>query len=645
MERESFEDEEIAKTMNSSFISVKVDREERPDIDNVYMDAVIAMTGSGGWPLSLFLTPDGKPFYGATYFPPEDVFGRPGFKRVLARVNSLWTQGRQEVLQQGEHLTKLIQEKLETVEPSTLTEGILQDAYLNLAVTFDDERGGFGTAPKFPAPHNLSFLLRYADRSGEKRSMDMVVSTLNAMARGGIHDQLGHGFHRYSTDRDWFVPHFEKMLYDQALLARAYLEAYLVTKGNKHEEAARGIFEYVLRDLRDTTGGFYSAEDADSEGFEGKFYLWTPREINDLLGNAVGALVCRYYGVREGGNFVPHGGHFELGKNILRIPVGLEKFAIEEGRNSDELAKTVEEARQKLFEAREQRTRPLRDDKVLADWNGLMISALSLGAQVLDMPRYGQAARDSAEFILRKMQSNGRLMRRYRDGEVAVPGYLTDYAYFCWGLLDLYEATFEERWLEEAQRLTFDMVELFWDNQAGGFFFSGKGNEELVTRTKEIYDGSIPSGNSVAALVLSKLWHITADRRLQEYLQRTFMSFAGSVNPQPNAHCQFLIAYDYSLGPRSEIVIAGDRDSEATRNLLKIARARFMPRNVILQHASNHSGKVERLVPFIAGQKPLNGKATAYVCQNYACNLPVTSPAELEALLSKAVSKKAITQL
>ena len=636
MERESFENKEIANLLNSKFVCVKVDREERPDIDNVYMDAVVAMTGSGGWPLSLFLTPDGKPFYGSTYFPPEDVYGRPGFRRVLIEVSTLWNQRKQDALQQSEHLTKLIQQKLGTPEPGTLTEDTLQDAYLNLATTFDDEHGGFGTAPKFPTPHNLSFLLRYADRTGEQRASDIVILTLNAMAWGGIHDHLGNGFHRYSTDREWLVPHFEKMLYDQALLARAYLEAYQVTKGNRHAETARGIFDYVLRDLRDKSGGFYSAEDADSEGFEGKFYLWTAQEIKDILGDKTGSIVARYYDVREGGNFIPHGGHFEPGKNILRIRMSLEKFASREGLNPTELAGIIEDGRMKLFESRERRTRPHRDDKVLTDWNGLMISALSLGAQVLDDSRYGQAARESADFIIRKMQHDGRLMRRYRDGETAIPGYLTDYAFFGQGLLDLYAATFEERWLEEAQRMVLDMVELFWDNEAGGFFFSGKGNEQLVTQTKDVYDGAIPSGNSVAALLLSKLGHTTGSNQLQEYAQRCFTSFAATVNQQPHAHTQFLMAYDFDLGPRSEIVIAGDRNSQSTNDLVNVARAKFLPRSLILHHPPDDSGKaIEKLVPFLVDQKPLDGKSTAYVCQNYTCNLPTTSPIELEKLLQR----------
>lgn len=631
MERESFEDEDVARLLNSKFVCIKVDREERPDVDNVYMDAVVALTGSGGWPLSLFLTPDGRPFYGSTYFPPDDMPGRPGFKHVLTEVSKFWTERRQDVLQQSSQLTKLIQQRSATAAPGTLTEGILQDAYLTLATNFDDQYGGFGSAPKFPTPHNLSFLLRYAYRSGEQHARSMVLSTLSAMMQGGIHDHLGNGFHRYSTDKEWFVPHFEKMLYDQALIGRAYLEAYQITKTEGLAETARGIFRYVLRDLTDADGGFYSAEDADSEGFEGKFYLWPYSEIINVLGSERGPLVARFFDAKEGGNFIPHGGHFEPGQNHLRMRMDLERFASKEGLSPTVLAGILQESKQKLFEIRERRVRPHRDDKVLTDWNGLMISSLSLGAQILGSKEYAQAARDSADFILQKMQKDGHLMRRYRAGETAISGYLTDYAFFGMGLLDLYEATFDERWLEEAQRLTQDMVELFWDSESGGFFFSGKENEQLVAQSKEVHDGAIPSGNSIAAQLLSELGHLTGNRKFLEYAHRTFTSFADAVSQQPHSHSQFLIAYDFQLGPKSEIVIAGDLNSQATRDLLTVVRSQFLPRTLTIHHPVGEAGKViEKIVPFVAQQGTLDRKSTAYVCQNYACKLPTTSAEELK---------------
>ncbi len=622
MEHESFENEEIAKIMNENFIPIKVDREERPDLDNVYMSAVMATTGSGGWPLSVFLTPEGKPFLGGTYFPPDDRFGRPGFKRVLEEISSLWKDRREELIRQGEQMTELIRQNLSATQPGGLYEEVLDKAFRSFDSSFDEVHGGFGRAPKFPSPHNLSFLLRYAVRAEERRAVDMVVKTLDAMARGGMHDHLGGGFHRYSTDEEWFVPHFEKMLYDQALLARAYLEAYQVTKEPRHAEMAREIFTYVVRDLRDRGGAFYSAEDADSEGYEGKYYLWTPGEIKEVLGEEIAGLVCRYYDVREGGNFPIQGGHFEHGKSILRT------------RAEEELVRIIQEAREKLFQAREKRVRPHRDDKVLTDWNGLMISALSLGARVLDDPRYAKAAEEAASFILEKVQKNGRLLRRYREGEAAIPGYLSDYAFFSCSLLDLYEATFEVRWLREARRLAQDMIELFWDQTRRGFRFSGADGEQLIAETIEVYDGAIPSGNSVAALALLRLGQMTDAKEFQAHAEEFFQSFGGQINQHPTAYSQLLIAYDFALGPRREIVIAGDPNADETKSLLKVIRGKFLPRSVFLLHPPSREGQeIETLAPFVKEQNLVGGKPAAYVCENFTCKLPVATPTELEKLL------------
>jgi len=630
MEHESFEDEETARILNENFVPIKVDREERPDLDNVYMNAVMAMTGSGGWPLSIFLTHDGKPFLGGTYFPPEDRFGRPGFKRLLLQVARLWKERRQDLLRQGEQLTQLVRQTLSSTHPGGLYEEVLDNAFRALDLSFDEVNGGFGSAPKFPIPHNLSFLLRYCERAGEERAVEMVVKTLDAMARGGIHDQLGGGFHRYSTDDEWLVPHFEKMLYDQALLARAYLEAYQVTGHARLADAARDIFGYVLRDLRDPGGAFYSAEDADSEGYEGKFYLWTPAELKAVLGEEVGAIVCRFYDVREGGNFPTHGGHFEQGKSILRIRVPLGEFAHKEGRDARELGEIIRDARRRLFMARERRVRPHRDDKILADWNGLMISSLALGARVLGDRVYAEAAERAATFIIEKMRAEGRLLRRYRDGEAAIQGYLSDYAFFCWGLLELYQATFRTRWLREAKWLSEDMIRRFWDEDRGAFRFAGEGNERLIADVLEVHDGAIPSGNSIAALVLLLLSEMTGNAGLEARAERIFRTFGLQVSQQPTAYSQLLIAYDFALGPRKEIVVAGDVQAEATKDIINGVNRKFLPRCVVVLRPPDEAGReIDELAPFVRQQTPVDGKPAAYVCEDFSCKRPVTSLEEL----------------
>ncbi|MBI1992621.1 MAG: thioredoxin domain-containing protein, partial [Candidatus Omnitrophica bacterium] len=623
---ESYDHPEIAKLMNEQFVSIKVDREERPDIDAIYMGAVTAMTGSGGWPMNVFLTPDGKPFWGGTYFPPEDQEGRPGFKTVLHSIAEAWRARRTEILSSSQTLTQAIQASAEAGGSSApLTTTLLERAAQQFAQQYDSVSGGFEPAPKFPRSHSLSFLLRVWFRAREPRPLEMVEHTLEAMARGGIHDHLGGGFHRYSTDARWLVPHFEKMLYDQALLARTYLEAYQVTGKPQYADVARDIFEYVLRDLRDPQGAFYSAEDAGEVGKEGEFYVWTDREIDAVLGTEDAALFNRFYGVTPAGNF-------EHGTSILHVETPLEAFASREDRPPDELRRRLEASRVKLLAARSQRRRPHRDDKVLTDWNGLMIGALAYGASVLDEPRYAQAAREAAGFLLERLQRDGRLLHRYREGEAAIPAFLDDYAFLIWGLVDLYEATFEVRWLSEAERLTKEMVRLFWDETQGGFFFSGRQNEPLISRTKALYDGALPSGNSVAALNLARLGMLMMDKGLQGYAERLFQHFSGHAGQIPSAFPQFLIALDVWLGPSQEIVIAGDPAAPETREMLTAVRRRFLPRAVRILHPSDETAaSIEALIPFIKAQQPLHSAATAYVCQNYVCRLPTT---DLSAFIS-----------
>ena len=618
MEQESFENAEVAALMNDSFVSIKVDREERPDLDAIYMSAVMAMSGSGGWPMSVFLTPEGKPFWGGTYFPPEEWHGRPGFKDILRSIAQAWRTRREELLRSSDMLTRTLQGGSAQRAAADLTLDLLKSAADSFAHQYDTAFGGFGAAPKFPQSHALSFLLRSWFRTRNAQTLAIVEGTLEAMARGGIHDQLGGGFHRYSTDERWLVPHFEKMLYDQALLARTYVEAYQVTGKPSYAEVAKGVFTYVLRDLRDAQGAFYSAEDAGEVGKEGEFYVWTAQELARVLGPDDAERVSRYYGVTQEGNF-------EHGANILHIA------------EPDALPADLEAVRAALLQARSARHRPHRDDKILTDWNGLMIGALAYGARVCNEPRYAQAAREAADSLLTHLQRDGQLLHRYRDGEAAIPAFLDNYAFLIWGLLDLYEATFEARWLSEAKRLTQEMVRLFQDAQAGGFFLSGTRNERLIAQTKEVYDGATPSGNSVAALDLVRLGQLTMDNSFQDTAQRLFQTFSGQVSQLPVAFPQLLMALDVHLGPSQEIVIAGDPADEATRQMLRAIHARFLPRTVLLLHPTHptDAAAIEALAPFVKAQQPLQGRPTAYVCEDYVCRLPTTDLDQFGTMLAR----------
>jgi uncharacterized protein YyaL (SSP411 family) len=619
MERESFEDEEVAKLMNKYFVAVKVDREERPDIDNIYMTVCQFMTGSGGWPLTIIMTPDKEPFFAGTYFPKQAKYGRPGLMEILEQIASLWRKDRPRVLQAGNQVTQTIQNFSSSQADGDLTEENLKQAYQEFHDSFDETRGGFGRAPKFPTPHNLSFLLRWWKRSGEEKALQIVEKTLDAMWRGGMYDHLGFGFHRYSTDSKWLAPHFEKMLYDQAMLAIAYVEAYQATGKAQYGEVADQIFKYVLRDMTSPEGAFYSSENADSEGEEGKFYVWTQDEIKAILGDEKGDLFCRFYGVTKKGNL-------EEGRSVLHLNKSLEEFASDEGIARDELSKIMELSRERLFAAREKRVHPSRDDKILTDWNGLMIAALAKGAQALDKPEYADAARRAANFLLQELRrKDGRLLHRYREGEAAIPGYLDDYAFLAWGLIDLYEATFEASYLQEALALTDEMLKLFWDDKNGGFYFTGSDNEELIARMKDAYDGAIPSGNSVASLNLLRFGRITMRQELEKKAEQAMESFGKTISSSPTSFSQLLIALDFALGPTQEIVIAGNFPEKDTKLMLRAVHSPFFPRKVLILHPEGEAGKaIEKIVPFVKHQNRINGKATAYVCENFTCKLPTT---------------------
>jgi uncharacterized protein YyaL (SSP411 family) len=615
MERECFENEKIAVLLNEDFIAIKVDREERPDVDAVYVEAVSRLTGSAGWPLNVFLTPERQPFYGGTYFPPDQ------FTKVLTTLADAWKTKHDDVLRASADLTGALQASTALGTPAELNLDTLHHAYNQMVRSFDATYGGFGRAPKFPQAHMLTFLLRYWQRSGQAQAREMAAVTLDHMARGGIHDQLGGGFHRYATDARWKVPHFEKMLYDQALTARAYLEAYQATGNPQDAAAARDTFAYVLRDLTAPSGGFYSAEDADSEGGEGRFYLWSREDIITVLGQQ-GALIADFYGVID-----------PQGRTPLSIPMPADAFATLHGLDATAFQRTLLEANRALLAARSKRVRPLRDDKIITAWNGLMISSLAYGSVVLGDPRYADAAARAADVILTRLQRDGRLLRSFRNGPAATPAYLDDYASLVLGLSDLYAATFEARWLREADRLTRDMMRLFNDPTNGGLRYTAADHEQLIASNDDTYDGALPAAQSLAALALLRLGRLTMNKVFESCGRAVLSANAQSVAQAPQAHTEMLMALDFALGPTKEIVVAGAANTDATRALLLIIRRQYLPRSVLALHPPDDRA-IEALVPFLKNQTMIGGSPAAYVCENYVCKLPTGDPTKLKELLA-----------
>ncbi|NEW06415.1 thioredoxin domain-containing protein [Paenibacillus sp. SYP-B3998] len=631
MAHESFEDETVAAMLNKDFISIKVDREERPDVDHIYMAVCQAMTGQGGWPLTVFLTPEKKPFFAGTYFPRSRKYNRAGMVEIVAQIAGKWQEDAQRIREVGDQIIQETSSRmLEHRSGGEVSEQTLHEAFKLYEDRFDPENGGFGDSPKFPTSHNLSFLLRYYEKTGKPKALEMVEKTLDAMHRGGMYDHIGYGFSRYSVDDKWLVPHFEKMLYDNALLTMTYIEAFQVTEKKKYAEVAEQIIAYVLRDMTDVGGAFYSAEDADSEGEEGKFYVWTPDEVEVVLGPDEGDLYAELFDITESGNFEGH--------NIPNlIETTLESFAKRKQIPLDELKKRIEAARVKLFAHREQRIHPGKDDKILTSWNGLMIVALSKAARALDKPAYAEAAAKAADFLLEHLRrkEDGRLLARYRDGEAAFLGYVDDYAFLVWGLIELYEATFELRYLREAVQLNEEMLRLFWDDEKGGLFFYGSDAEQLLTRPKEIYDGAMPSGNAAAALNLLRLSRLTYDAKLSQVADEQLQAFAGAVVNYPPGHALMLAALDFAFGQPSEIVIAGDPGKVETQQLLRTVHRQYLPNALLILHPSGVAGEeVRKLIPLASDKLPLGGQATAYVCQNFACHSPTTDLEELEDLLN-----------
>ncbi|MBN2430120.1 MAG: thioredoxin domain-containing protein [Acidobacteria bacterium] len=635
MERESFEDSEVARLMNEAFINIKVDREERPDIDNIYMTVCQMLTGSGGWPMTIIMTPDKVPFFAGTYFPRESRFGRPGMLELIPKIQHVWQRQREQVLDAGASILAGLQQAQEHPADEELTETVLAEARRRLGHRYDPRAGGFGPAPKFPTPHNLLFLLRYWHRTGDSDSLAMVTNTLRRMRAGGIYDQLGFGFHRYSTDADWRVPHFEKMLYDQALLALAYLEAFQATGRPEFDRTAREIFDYVQRDLTSAEGTFYSAEDADSEGEEGKFYLWTEAEIRQHLTVGEANDFCRRFNIRPAGNFVDPVKGSKTSENILHID-GQDSDTSNDtaGPDADE-PDVCADIRRRLLDIRARRVRPHRDDKILTDWNGLMIAALARGTQVLGNDGFARQAAGAAYFILNELRDDtGRLWHRYRNGDAAVPGLLDDYAFMAWGLLELYEATFATRWLQEALHLSELMLELFWDEKSGGLFFTPTDGETMLVRQKEVYDGAVPSGNSVAMGNFLRLARMTGDEEWARRAGAIGRAFAHQVRSAPMSHAQFMAAFDFGLGPSWEIVIAGDLAEAATRELLNVRRAHYLPRAVTMLHPPvKNAGALRKLAPFLEKMTAPPGQSRVYVCRDYACHRPTADPDELAAML------------
>ncbi|MEK7867275.1 MAG: thioredoxin domain-containing protein [Planctomycetota bacterium] len=631
MERESFESEAIAAFLNANFVSIKVDREERPDVDEIYMNAVQQFTGGhGGWPMSVFLTPDAKPFYAGTYFPPEDRYGHPGFLNVLQQIVKAWKERREELTKAGDQVAKLL-DAGSALSPSkdALSLAPLDQAVRQFAGSFDAEQGGFGGAPKFPRPIALDLLLRAHQKSGEARLLHVVELTLQKMADGGMYDQIGGGFARYSTDADWLVPHFEKMLYDNAQLARTYVDAWKVTRDDRYARIARECLDYVLVQLTSPEGGFYCAEDADSEGVEGKFYVWTPAEVAAVLGEADAHVYCRAFGITEQGNF-EEGGHRA---SVVHVALSAEQTSKLLGRPLADVERVLAEGRKKLFDARAKRVRPHRDEKVLTAWNGLAIAAMAHAGASLEEPRYVEAARRAAGLVIEKSRRDGRLLRSYIDGEARHLGGLDDYAFLIDGLLELYQATFEVKWLTEADALCRDMIRLFWDEKGGGFFHTGSDAEALLTRPRDPYDGAVPSGNSVAIGVLVRLSLMTGDEDLRKLAETTVRVFLPNVLQSPTAFPQMLMGLEDLLTARKEVVLAAEQADAALTPMLRVVRQRFLPGGVVMLHPGGEEGaKLAARFKLLEGRAPRDG-AKSYVCEGTTCLPPVSSAEELERLL------------
>ena len=628
MEHESFENPEIAALMNELFINVKVDREERPDVDAIYMEAVQAMTNHGGWPMTVFLTPDGKPFYGGTYFPPTDRGGLTGFPRVLRSVADAYHNRRDEVAQSAQQLAAILDQHLvDRVETSRLTEQVINASFSGLEGQFDWAMGGTKGAPKFPIPMVIDFLLRFHKRTGQQKALDMATITLDRMARGGMYDQIGGGFHRYSVDDQWLVPHFEKMLYDNAQLALTYVQAFQVTNNPLYRKVAEETLDYVLREMRDPAGGFYSSQDADTEGEEGTTYVWDMHEIRQVLGSELAEPVERFYGITARGNFE--------GRNILWIPRAPDKVARELKISTDTLEDYARVAREKLYPIRKQRPQPGRDDKVIASWNGLMLKAFAVAATVLKRDDYREAAVANAEFMMDSMWQDQVLMRIYKDGRAKIHGFLEDYACYADGLLAVYEATFDTRWFAAAHELAEHMAAKFRDQSDKGFFDTSIDHERLISRPKNVFDNATPSGNAVACEVLMKLSLYTAEFEYAQIALDYLERIVQLPLRYPSGFGRTLCAIELALASPVEVAVVGDRASQDAGELFDVIFDQYQPNRVVAAKRPGDDAAGEA-IPLLNGREMIGGKPTAYVCQRHVCNVPATSAIELRLQLEES---------
>jgi uncharacterized protein YyaL (SSP411 family) len=630
MAHESFEDSAVAAMMNRVFVNVKVDREERPDIDAVYMRVCQMLTGSGGWPLTIIMTPDKRPFFAGTYFPKEAVPGRIGMIELIEKIDNLWKTRRDDINNSADNIVDHIHKSNDSKTSQEIDETILRAAFESYKRTYDKDFGGFGQSPKFPVPHNMNFLLRYSYRYDEEHALEMVENTLQEMRHGGIYDHLGYGFHRYSTDRVWLLPHFEKMLYDQALLVNAYTDAYQLTKNEEYKKTVEELLEYVLRDLTHPEGGFYSAEDADSEGVEGKFYVWQLDEVKQILGEDAD-LFIKIFNVKKDGNFTEETGHSSGGNNILHLSKSIEDWAKELKIESSELRVNLEKSRQKLFDIREKRIHPHKDEKILTDWNSLMIAAYAKAGRVLGEENYIEKSEKAINFIEKYLfDENGELLHRYFEGESGINAMIDDYSFLVCAYLELYESTFKVDYLRKAIELNERMIVLFRDKNGGGYFNNSGLGEKLISRMKEIYDGAIPSGNSVAFFNLLKLWKITGEIKYVDEAKSMIKEFSAQIIDYPPSHSNFLSGMDFLTDKSAEIVVVGDSNNEDTKEILNALNETYFPNKVVLLKGSD---EMNSIAEYTKGQTQIEGKATVYFCRNFACEQPFTEVGKLKELL------------
>ncbi len=625
MAHESFEDDEVAQVMNEAFINIKVDREERPDIDKTYMQVAHMMTGRGGWPLTIIMTPEKKPFYADTYIPKTSRYGKPGLLEMIPRISHLWENDQSNISQVTDRVLDALKTSV-SVDGSGLDISILDEAFSAFEKRFDDKRGGFGSAPKFPSPHNLMFLLRHWKRTGAERSLHMVRRTLDMMRKGGIYDQVGFGFHRYSTDAYWMLPHFEKMLYDQAMHIMVYTEAYQVSKEPMYRDIVYEIITYLRRELLSPEGGFYSAEDADSEGEEGKFYVWTQDELREILDKNEADAFIETFNIQEGGNYLEEATGLRSGNNIPYLERTLSDIAEALNINEDSLRKRIESAREKLLNARGKRVRPHLDDKILTDWNALMVVALAKAARVFDDREILGLASAALEFIRTTMHDEtGMLLHSYRNLKASVPAFLDDYAFMSWALFEMYQATFEVQYLQQALHYSEVMISEFWDTTEGGFYFSGIHSEKILTRQIDAYDGAIPSGNSVAMYNLIRMGRMLGRVDLEERAMKVTERFSTMIRRAPTGFSMMLVGLDFAIEPTSEVIIAGLPDETSTTKMLRYLSTEFFPNTTVMLRGTDEQRSVlSRLAPYTRFHEPIRNSATAYVCIEKNCKLPTT---------------------